>query len=329
MSSAQQRVSGLSRAAISGICLLLPVVSPDVLMAQAWTTGFFNTNQGYVRNDSLPGAPTNAPSSQQWYTDDPYDDITKLGDTSVTQYLSGWTPGTSGSGNNTLLFGRYSITSGFGAGRTNPSLLKPFAPVTSDANGMAIFSVDFAITRTVDSSYTNKDSFGFELLDSTVTGGVTNYFSLANFSFNPNSPLLGTNANSLLFQWTRDGTVQSTNGTGLTANWTINYGSLYRFTATMQSNMFDAVIYGLSNVGGTPVSTTTVINDGHLSGSETGADFDTLAINWDITSGVSTNTGRNYLIVGQASVVPEPSVCALLVAGLAVVGFAVRRRRCL
>jgi hypothetical protein len=57
------------------------------------------------------------------------------------------------------------------------------------------------------------------------------------------------------------------------------------------------------------------------------ASFDTIGVNWVLTSGDNTDPGSNYIVVNDLQVVPEPSTVALLsLAGLAI-GLLSRRRR--
>lgn len=306
--------------------LMVVALAPVELSAAEWTTGNFNTNNGWVRDDALAyevaGQPETgqnyaSPAADQWYTDDPFDGALSNGATSVLKHFDGWTLGTASQGNNSVLFGGYGLQSGVLPGTSTPSIYRSFSAFGAGTN--PIFVADFALIASTP-SYPNKDRFGFNLLDSSGT------VSLAQFVFNPAASLFGPN--SLGVQWV-DGA--STNDI---AN--ISYGALYRLTVELNNDTFDmtmaSVVAQTNGVGVVTnyVATNAValINDGAIANSLTAGDFQTVSMNWDLLAGDPSDPGNNYMLVNQVSVVPEPSTYVLLsIAGLGAGAYYWRRRK--
>ncbi len=322
----------MSKASLIAPCLFISVLATS-LNAQTqvvtnFTTGGFNTNAGWIRNDSLayevPGEPEtgqnyNDPVASQWYTDDPYDAGLDVGATSILKHFDTWTLGTAGGGNNSVLFGGYGLADNIDPGTANPSLYRSFNLLPD--NDSVSFSADFGIINST-GSFPNKDRFGFNLLDSTGT------ISLAQFLFDPAAaagPGLG-------MQWISGST------TNVIAD--IAYASLYRMSVTMQGAAFDLTMSSLqtqTNSFGTitnylVTNSALLVSGGALANGLTALDFGTAAVNWELLSGDSAVAGNNYMILNDvtvlSTVIPEPgtwAVAALLLAGLTT---RLWRRRC-
>ena len=291
-------------------------------VAQEWSTGYFNTNSGWKRNDALAYETNTGGLSetgqnygnsfpQQWFTDDPFNVTLSNGASSVLKYMSGFTLGFSSAGNNTVLFGGYAPTQ-IKPGISSPSVYRSFAPFVTSGSGTAVFSVDFSIIASSPSSFTNRDSFGFSLL----SGGSA---LIADFSLAPttNTSLLNVSYNA---------------GAAVGA---IAYGSLYRITAALQGTNISAVLHGLStqtNLSGVVTnyvtnSAVSIVDGGLIAGGLTAENFDRVGLNWDLASGNPADFGSNYMMVNTMSVVPEPSVVHLLGATfLLAVGWKMRSR---
>jgi hypothetical protein len=295
------------------------------VQAGGWTTDFFNTNSGWVRNDALAyevsgeaetGQNYDAVATDQWYTDDPFNVVLSNGATSILKHFDGWSLGTAQEGNNSVLFGGYGLQSDILPGTAAPSLYRSFSAF--EPGETPVFVADFGIIPS-SPSYSNKDRFGFNLLDATGT------VSLAQFIFNPAASLFGPGA--LGMQWIADA---STNDI---AN--ISYGALYRITVALNDGEFDltmaSIIAQTNSVGVVTNYATTnavsLVTGGAIANGLTATDFQTIAMNWELVAG-ENDPGDNYLLVNNVSVVPEPSTYALLaMAALGAVYWA-RRRRC-
>jgi hypothetical protein len=317
----------MSRTKLLALCLLIfsvaVPVNAQVQVVTNFTTGGFNTNAGWIRNDALayevPGEPEtgqnyNEPVANQWYTDDPYvpgvAPLPDVGATSILKHFDTWTLGTAGGGNNSVLFGGYGLADDILPGTANPSLYRSFSllPLTESVT----FSADFGIINST-GSFPNKDRFGFNLLDSTGT------ISLAQLLFDPASatgPGLG-------MLWISGST---TNNLG-----TIAYGALYRMSVAMEATSFDLTFSSLAtetNSFGTitnylVTNSFLLVSGGQLANGLTALDFGTAAVNWELLSGDATVAGNNYMILNDvtvlSTVIPEPgtwAVAALLLAGV-------------
>lgn len=286
--------------------------------AQGFDSGYFHSNS-YPRTYSITFTPVGAPLAEQWYTDDPYVVtnifvtnawVTKgIGDTSLARYINGnYTPGASSNGFSSVVFGTYAWSSAqyydYLPGRTNPTLYKWFPPATTNTNRTVKFTAEFSILRQADVAWPTKDRFGFEFFTKGTNEALT---SLARFDFNPNAPIL-TNVSTYLFEWHRNGQQQAPAVPGLTGNWPLTYGSLYRLTATVTGPTFDVDLDLMSSPTGTNVWTIKLVNAGQLAPGFTAADFNMLAVNWRLTS---TNPfapgGKNYILFNRLAVLPIPN----------------------
>jgi hypothetical protein len=311
----------LCSALFSGI-FVMPLVS----RAQTWSTGYFNSNDGYgPAGSSLDGAPTSAPASEQWQTTDPYNAGTDRGSTSLISHINGWSYGLSSQGYNSVYFGGYNADNGVLPGSSTPVLYREFDHTFGSA--ATTFSVDFGIvgpSTDLSGLYVNNDRFAFSLLS-------TNSAELATFVLNPGASLPGF----LQLEWVQNGTNVVADGTTF-KNFQIQYDALYRLTATVEGTSLTMDIAGLNPESGGPgigitnyaVSTNVnVISNGAISSGLTSSDFEVAAIAWDLESGDSEQPGANYMIVNTVSVVPEPSTIALLTVAAGALAVAGWRRR--
>jgi hypothetical protein len=295
------------------------------LSASGWSTDYFNTNSGWIRNDALayevPGEPEtgqnyNAAVADQWYTDDPFNVVLSNGATSVLKHFDGWSLGTAQQGHNSVLFGGYGLQSDILPGTAAPSLYRSFSAFEPDET--PIFVADFGII-TSSPSYPNKDRFGFNLLDATGT------VSLAQFIFDPAASAFGPGA--LGMQWISG---SSTNDIA-----DISYGALYRIIVALNDDEFDltmaSIIAQTNSVGVvTNYATTNAVSlvaGGAIANGLTATDFQTIAMNWELVEGQS-DPGDNYILVNNVSVVPEPSTYALLAISALGALYWARRRHC-
>lgn len=314
----------------------LPFSAQAQIFSTNWTTGYFNSGDGYgpAGSSSLDGAPTNAPASEQWQTTDPYDG-TNAGSTSLMTFVPGWTYDAVGANNQSVYWGNYDPSFGPGPsgeygiipGVTNPVLYRQFTlPGDTD---IVRWTADFGlIDLTLGGGYPYVDTFGFDLLDSTGTS------SLAKFSLNPSTATL----QDLRLEWTLNGVVQTNNPAAPTP-FEINYGSLYRITATLQGSFFDLSVAGLvaqTNGSGTVtnysvVTNVSIISGGALSGAFSAVDFGTAALNWELASGDNLQPGPNYMILNTMSVentvVPEPGTWAAAALLFGLTGIVLWRRK--
>jgi len=297
---------------------------PDASFGQTWTTGYFRSADGYgPSGGSLSGAPTNVPVDFQWQTTDP-------NEVNAMFHRAGWTLGLSTSGNKSTLFGGYNaaVNSSYWPGVTDPVLYRNFSnPVTLE-EPVVVVSLDFGILPTASASFTNKDVFSFEFLN------TASNLSMAKFSLNPAT---ATDPDFMRLEWTRNGTNVVSDGSTF-QSYQIQYTALYRMLFSISEGAMDVSLLALvaeTNGVGTVTnfavaSSNWVVQSGLLSEGLTAQDFDQFAINWDLSSGATNQPGGNYMNLNTVSLttaVPEPSTIVLLLAGLGVVGLVAGRRR--
>ncbi len=298
--------------------LQLPTTSQAQIFSTLtnWTTGYFSTNNGYVREETLTDTPNNIPAADQFKTTDPWNGST--GDTSYLDYVSGWTYGAgSAAGNNSVYFGGFALGS-YDPGITNPSYYRSFGNLLTSAADSVTFSIDFGVVAGVGP----QDIFGFDLRTADTAT------SLVNFWFDP---ALAT-TEDLRFQYNA--------GAGTGGAFEIQYGGLYNFSATLSGSAFSASLAGITvqtNLAGDVtgyVTNAPVVVATDLLTSGMALDFESLFINWELASGNINDPGSNYMLINtmnvtsQIEAIPEPgtwAVGALLLGGVAFV--ASRRRR--
>lgn len=330
------KTSAFFRAVVTTAILTLPTV----VLAQLTTTitnftsgasatNQFSTNSGYERTFSVEGQP-NYPAGS-WATTDPFNTNTDTGSTSLVAFIANWTPLVNGSGNNSLYWGGYNADNDTLPGSIDPSIYYSFNTSITGAGDSVTFTADFGLINGISPTYTNKDFFGFSLRDTTGA-------SLASFTFNP---FAATLTNGLRVQWEQNGTNVVADGVTF-KNFDIEYGGLYRLTATAQGGFLNMSIAGLNTQSGgagvgitnyAVVTNASIITGGALTTGFTADDFERASIDWELSSLDPALPGSNYMILTATSVlstlevIPEPGTW--VAAGLLVLlasGIAARRK---
>jgi len=322
--------------------LVMSLAANAQIVTTNFTSGYFNTNDGYESAVSLDGLPY-YPNPSGWQTTDPALPSvggTNYGATTIVQGYDFYTVGDfSTNGNNSVLFGGYFAPNATPVkllpGITNPSVYYNFAAPSAATS--ATFSADFAIRRPASQGiYTNKDSFGFTLWDTFGTSQI------ASFMFNGMSPWTASSSTNYGFQWFDSAGVWQSNSPALTAtNWQIAMQTVYRLNVVMtNSGTFDVVMQTLEQQydGGGLVTnysifaTATLISGASLGGYSL-TDFSSLSMDWDLASGNTNLPGANFMVLNQvnvtSTVVPEPGTWTAGVGLLVLTAFAIRRRRAL
>lgn len=281
------------------------------LRAQEWEAGRFRTNNFWNINLSLDGQRASDPAELRWFGNDPYSASTGRGDVSYLTFLNFYTDSASGFRNphrSLILGGGANLGSSPPVlpGVTNPALFRNFVPRETRTSDVTRLAVDFAVidsmpnSASYPASWPDRDTFAFELKEGAEGA------SLAKFSFRPEVLIQNGTTNRVLgFYWTRDGQDQVPGASGLTAPWAVGYHALYRFEVLLSGARVDVLLSPLDRAGpaGQVVSTTKFVNQGLLSGTNTAANFRTLALLWELSNTNSPPVpGYNYLTVHDVSV---------------------------
>ena len=283
--------------------------------AQTWSTGFFNTNQGWVRATNVTGQNSSDPVGSQWQGNDPETQISPtlyVGGTDLVAFASGYTPFGSLSGNSSLIQGGAFLSTDYFPGTNSVRLWRSFNPVPIGPAGTVSFQTEWAIIGTTDVSYTNLDSFAFDLRN------LANSDSLLRLQFTPSINIL-SNAYTL-----------QTMAAGAPTNTVIDlgYGSLFQMQVDLTGTNYSLSLSRLDPTSRAVLTNYTDLAVGILASGLTAEDFGTVGLDWDLTSGDAVDPGSNYIIVNEVTVVPEPSTYALLgIAAVTLVVVLVRRRR--
>lgn len=284
---------------------------------------FVDFTNGYTgNNDPLSG-------QNGWTTNDPLSGATgqEVGETNFVTSI----PNVSYSGFNSGVLGGIYASSGYYPGRPDPELVYDFTPVsTSPTNPYVRLSSDFVVTTSLDGSYPNLDTFGFDLRDSSGN-------SLVKFTFNPppaTPPIVP--GSDLRVNWILNGVAQTTSNSALPYYTDISYGQYYRLQVDLSDTSFSAKVLTLDSTGSV-LSSLPVVVGGAISGGLNGLDIAKVAVLWNLTNAtIGTDpafptgyaeAGSNFIALNtlSASAVPEPSTIGLAVLGG--LGLLVARRR--
>jgi len=271
--------------------------------SQTWSTGYFNTNQGWVSGTFLQGQ--NASESVQWQGNDP--EVGVVGGTDYLTVVIGYTP--SGTGNRSLVQGGLNAFDGYIPATNSVRLWRPFTPLEG---GTATFFTEWSLIGSLDLEYPDADTFAFDLRT------ADNAQSLVRFELTPGVAVI---PNAYTLQWVRDGNFEA-NVIDL------GYQAVYQMQVDITGSAFDLIINQINASTRAVLTNWTLITGGSLSTGTTVDDFGTVGIDWDLASGNPEEPGSNYIVVNEVSVVPEPSTYVLLVlAGVGAAYFARRRSK--
>ena len=280
------------------------------LRAQEWEVGRFRTNNFWNVNLSLDGQRTNDPVELRWFGNDPYSEATGRGDVSYLAFINFYTD-SSGLRNphRSVVFGggnNLGYNPPIVPGRTNPMLFRNFVPRETRPADVTRMAIDFALIDSIPNSvsyprnWPARDTFAFELKDGAE--GT----SLAKFSFRPEVLVQNGTTNRMLgFYWARNGEEQVPGASGLLAAWLVGYHALYRFEVMLSGRNMDVFLSSLGGPGpgGQVVSTTKLIAQGLLSGTNTAGNFRTVVLAWELSNTNSPPVpGYNYMLVQDVSV---------------------------
>ena len=305
----------LSTVRSSSVVLLVLVGSLVQLPAQEWSTGFFNTNQGWVQGAYVTGQNSNDPAAEQWQGNDPEAEISPgvfVGGTDAIAVADFYTPGGLASGNSSLVQGGAYLAQDYFPGTNAVSLWRSFTPIPVGPTGTASFLAEWTIIGSTNPLYANLDTFAFDLRN------AANSQSLLTLQFTPSINIL---PDSYTLQ-----TIAAGSPTDTVVD--LGYGSLFQMQVDVTGSTYDISLARLDPATRAVLTNYAGLASGSLSTGTTAEDFGTVGIDWALTSGDPVDPGSNYIIVNGVSVVPEPSTYALF--ALAVVflaAFASRRRR--
>ncbi len=298
------------------LVLVVGVITlPASLQAQAWSAGNFNTSDGWVQGNFLTGQNTNDAVSARWQGNDPENEVTPgvvVGGTDVLQYVTGYTPGGSGSGNSSIVQGGAYISTGYVPGTNSVRLWREFSPVATSPTQTISFSAEWSLVGSLDPSFPDLDTFAFDLRDAANTSSVLRLQLTPGINVISNAYTLQSIATGA-----PDGTLLD-----------IPYQAIMQIQADITGSTYDVSYARIDSATRAVIDSGTLVTGGSLSSGLTAEDIGVLSIDWDLASGDPAAPGSNYILVNDVSVVPEPSTYALLsLAALGLATLALRRRR--
>jgi hypothetical protein len=293
----------------SGALALILLITPAA--SAQWSTGFFNTNDGWVRNIGFVGQNTSDPSGDRWQGNDPYNPITETGETDSLAFATGYTPGGSQTGNSSLIQGGAYLFADIFPGTSTVSMWRSFTPIGSS---FVSFAVEWSLIGSLDPGFANLDTFAFGLRDASNTQSLLELTLTPGINVQPNSYTLQS--------------IVST-GSGLVTNTIadLGYQAVFQMVVDITGSSYDLSISQINAATRSNINTFNLVSGAAISEGLTAQDFGTVGIDWNLTSGDPANPGSNYIIVNEVTVVPEPSTWALLAATAALTAIVRLRRR--
>ena len=271
-----------------------------------YTAQNFNTNAGYKRGVGIIS--TNQPIGLRWQGNDPYNSGTGLGETDYVARAPGYTP--SPLANSSLIQGGISVGSGVLPGTNRVRIWKSFTPPVS---GSSVFFAEWSLIPSLEEApYNLADTFAFDLRNAANTASLLRLQLTPGISIQPSSYTLQT--------------ISAGVGTNTVVD--LAYQALFQLQVDMTATTYNVSLAQINSTNRAVIASYTNLATGNLSTGTTAADFSTISLDWDLTSGDNLEPGSNYLIANQFTVVPEPSTWALLVtAGFTLAAVALRRRK--
>jgi hypothetical protein len=291
--------------------VLLTCFGYSPALAGEWTTDFFNTNSGWVRNIGAVGQNTSDAAPDRWQGNDPFDPNSNTGETDSIAFATGYTPGGSTAGNSSLIQGGAYLFADIFPGRSDVKLWRSFSPLASSTVSL---SLEWSVIDSLDATFPSLDTFSFDLRSADNMQSILKLSLTPSINALPNAYTLQTLVN------TGSGVV-----TGTLAD--LGYRAVFIVDVDMTGSNYDLTLRQINPATRQTIGTFNFVEGGDLSDGLTAQDFGTISIDWDLTSNDPEDPGSNYIIVNNVSVVPEPSTYALLVlAGLAAAFWSRRRR---
>lgn len=281
--------------------------------AQTWSTGFFNTNQGWVRGTNITGQNTTDPVGAQWQGNDPEREASPgvfVGGTDLVAFATSYTPYGSLSGNNSLIQGGAFLSTGYFPGTNSVQLRRLFTPLPFGPTGTVSFQAEWSLIGTTDVSYTNLDTFAFDLRN------AANNASLLRLQFTPG---INIQTNSYTLQ-----TIAAGSPTDTVID--LGYGALFQMQVDLTGTNYSLSLSRIDPTTRAVLTNFTDLVSGDLSTGLTVEDFGAVRLDWDLASGNPATPGSNYIIANEISVVPEPSTVALVALSGLILAVVARKR---
>jgi hypothetical protein len=291
--------------------------------ATNFTTGYFNTNSGWVRNAGIEGQNASNPIGERWQANDPYNPITELGETDVVTYYPGYTPGVSLLGNSSLLQGgMYTFDSIF-PGTTDVRLWREFNPQFVGggySNQVVTFFAEWSLIGSLDGSFPNLDTFAFDLRTASDADSILRLQLTPGINAQPNS-------------YTLQSIIDNGAGVGTLAD--LGYQAVFQIEASLYGSSYDLQLSQINPSTRAVITNYTLVTGGALTAGYNALDFATVSLDWDLTSTNSTNPGSNFIVVNDFTVsttaslevIPEASTWVVAGVLMLALGLKVYRRR--
>lgn len=290
------------------VALLFSFLEPQTF-GQTWSTGNFNTNNGWVRGFSIIAS--DQPVGLRWDGNDAYNPSSDVGETDNIMRMIGYTPGGSGVGNSSWVQGGYFLADGIFPGTNNVKVWRPFTPVTGSPTGDATFKTQWSLIGSLDGSFPQLDTFAFDLRS------ADNSVSLLRLDLTPG---IATIPNAY--------TLQSVIDAGPAVNRIdLGYQAVYELTVAITGSLYNLSVAQINPSDQSVITNFSLVSGASLTTGLGADDFGTVSMDWVLASGDPADPGSNYIIVNDVSVVPEPSTYALFGFGAVALIFVAYRRR--
>lgn len=264
---------------ISAISAAPTLAAPSVTVTN-YNARNFNTNTGYVRGFSIIA--TNQPAALRWQGNDPYNPVSGYGETDTILRMIGYTPGASAIGNSSLVQGGLYAGDGIFSGTSDVKLWKSFTPTATGADTVT-FTAQWSIVGSLDPSYPDLDTFSFDLRTAANTASLLRLDMTPGIATIPNGY-----------------TLQTAVGTNAAVNRIdLGYQGLYQLSVEMFGGLYNLSLSQINASNQAVITNFTLVTGGALTAGLSASDFGTIGVDWELSSGVNTDPGSNYIIVNN------------------------------
>jgi len=279
-----------------------------------FSTGNFNTNNGWVRSISIIGQNTNSAIADRWTGNDPFNPITDEGETDTILRVIGYTPGVSAVGNSSLVQGGLYSAEDIFPGTNSVRLWRTFTPSVLGASDSVTFFAEWSVIGSLDGSFPQLDSFAFDLRTADNSSSILRLDLTSGINLLPNA-------------YTLQAITDTGSGLATATLIDLGYQALFQVQVQMTGSTYDLNLAQINASTRAVITNYNLVSGGAISSGFSAAQFGLVSLDWELTSGDPQDPGSNYIIVNDfivssaVEVIPEAGTWAFGLMLVAILGY--------